>query len=131
MAGERGLSAHTLSAYRSDLTACAQWLDRHGTTLLQADRDCVKDYLAERVAAGAKPRTTARLLSSLRGFYRLQRREGRLLADPTAQVHSPELGRPLPGTLSEQEVEALLAAPSCEDTIGFRDRTMLEVGYAT
>lgn len=129
---ERGLSDHTLSAYRSDLATYARWLDRHhGTGLLQAERDQLTGYLAERVGSGAKPRTTARVLSSLRCFYRLQLREGRLMKDPTAQVDSPRLGRALPGTLSEQDVEALLAAPDCEDPIGFRDRTMLEVAYAT
>ena len=128
---ERGLSDHTLSAYRSDLIAYAHWLGRRGTTLLEGGRQCLRDYLAERVSTGAKRRTTARLLCSLRGFYRLQLREGRLADDPSAQVDSPRLGRPLPGTLSEQEVETLLSAPDCQDLIGFRDRTMLEVLYAT
>lgn len=128
---ERGLSDHTLDAYRGDLVAYARWLGGHGTTLLDADRQCLRDYLAERVRAGAKRRTTARLLCSLRGFYRLQLREGCLTEDPSAQVDSPRLDRPLPGTLSEQEVETLLAAPDCQDMIGFRDRTMLEVLYAT
>ncbi len=128
---ERGLSPHTLSAYRSDLVAYAHWLRRHGTGLLQVGRDGLGDYLAERVRSGVRPRTTARLLSTLRCFYRLQLRDGRLAEDPTAQLDSPKLDRPLPATLSEQEVEGLLAAPDCQNPIGLRDRTMLEVAYAT
>ncbi|WP_040662998.1 site-specific tyrosine recombinase XerD [Nitrococcus mobilis] len=128
---ERGLSAHTLSAYRSDLVAYARWLERHGTGLLRAGRDGPTAYLAERVRSGVRPRTTARLLSTLRCFYRLQLRDGRLAEDPTAQLDSPKLDRPLPATLSEQEVEELLAAPDCQNPIGLRDRTMLEVAYAT
>jgi len=83
------------------------------------------------VRAGTKPRSTARLLSSLRRFYRYQVREGRLAEDPTALVDSPRVGRPLPDSLSEGEVEALLAAPEVEDTVGRRDRAMLELLYAT
>ncbi|MCO6440837.1 MAG: site-specific tyrosine recombinase XerD [Nitrococcus mobilis] len=128
---ERGLSAHTLSAYRSDLVAYARWLERHGSGLLRAGRDGLRDYLAERVRSGVRPRTTARLLSTLRCFYRLQLRDGRLAEDPSAQLDSPKLDRPLPGTLNEQEVEELLAAPDCQNPIGLRDRTMLEVAYAT
>ncbi|MDN5869170.1 MAG: site-specific tyrosine recombinase XerD [Nitrococcus sp.] len=129
---ERGLADHTLSAYRSDLMAYARWLDqRHAIALLQADHNHLKAYLAERVGSGAKPRTTARLLASLRSFYRLQLREGRVAEDPTLLVASPKLGRPLPGALSEPEVEALLLAPDCDEPLGFRDRTMLEVAYAT
>ncbi|MDN5849049.1 MAG: site-specific tyrosine recombinase XerD [Nitrococcus sp.] len=129
---ERGLSDHTLSAYRSDLVAYSRWLaQRHGIALLQAGREHLIGYLAERVGSGAKARTTARLLASLRSFYRLQLREGRVAEDPTLQVDSPKLVRPLPGTLNEPEVEALLLAPNCDEPMGFRDRTMLEVAYAT
>src|SRR5690606_9691437 len=128
---ERGLSEGTLTAYRSDLEAFARWLQQRGRSLLSAQRDSILDYLAVRVQAGARPRTTARLLSSLRRFYRWQVREGRLTEDPSARVDSPRLGRPLPAALSEQEVEALLAAPEVDDPVGLRDRAMLELLYAT
>lgn len=127
---EHGLSPATLAAYRSDLQAFARWLDGRGVTLLNARREDILDYLAEKVAARARPRTTARLLSSLRRFYRWQVREGRMTEDPTARVTGPRLGRPLPGALTETEVERLLAAPDIEEPLGLRDRAMLEVLYA-
>ncbi|MEJ2688127.1 MAG: site-specific tyrosine recombinase XerD [Gammaproteobacteria bacterium] len=127
---ERGLSAHTLAAYRRDLSALGLWLEQRGRTLIAARRDDLLSYLAERVAGGAKPRSTARLLSSMRSFFRYQVREGRLGEDPSARIDSPRLGRPLPGSLSEEEVDALLAAPDPDEVLGLRDRAMLEVLYA-
>lgn len=96
-----------------------------------ASRQDLLDYLALRVRARARPRTTARLLSSVRRFYQHQVREGRLHADPSALIDAPKLGRPLPKTLSEAEVEALLAAPAVDDALGLRDRAMLELIYAS
>ncbi len=129
---ERGLSANTLSAYRSDLQAFGRWLERgSGRALLGARRDDLLAYLAERVARGARPRTTARLLSTLRRFYRYQVREGRLESDPSARIDAPRLARQLPGALSEEEVERLLRAPDSGTLLGLRDRTMLELLYAT
>ncbi|HEX5513859.1 MAG TPA: site-specific tyrosine recombinase XerD [Gammaproteobacteria bacterium] len=127
---ERGLSELTLAAYRADLAGFARWLAARDADLLGIDRDRVLEYLASRAQAGARPRSTARLLSALRRFYRYQVREGRLNEDPTALVESPKLGRPLPAPLSEGEVEALLAAPDLLQPIGLRDRAMLEVLYA-
>jgi len=127
---EQGLSRHTLAAYRSDLSALARWLGRRGRTPMEATRDDLLAYLAERVGAGARPRTTARLVSSVRRFFRFQVREGRLREDPSARIESPRLGRPLPESLTEAEVEALLNAPDTDQALGLRDRTMLEVLYA-
>lgn len=128
---ERGLSDLTLAAYRTDLVGYARWLASNDSTLLDAGRDRVLEYLASRTQAGIRSRSTARLLSALRRFYRYQVREGRLTQDPTALVESPKAGRPLPAALSEQEVEALLVAPDLEQPIGLRDRAMLELLYAT
>ncbi|MCG5536918.1 site-specific tyrosine recombinase XerD [Halorhodospira sp. 9622] len=129
---EQGLSDATLSAYRSDLEGFAAFLDRrHGGGLAKAQRSDVLAYLAERVAAGARPRTTARLLSSLRRFYRRLVSTGVRGEDPTAEVEAPRLGHPLPGTLTERQVEALLAAPDTDEPLGLRDRCLLEVLYAT
>ncbi len=127
---ERGLSPATLAAYRSDLVGLGRWLAGRGRGLLQAGREDLLAYLAHRMAQGSRPRSAARLLSSLRAFYRLQLREGRLRADPTALLEGPRLGRPLPGTLSEAEVEALLEAPDTATPLGLRDRAMLELLYA-
>jgi integrase/recombinase XerD len=129
---EQGLAAHTLAAYRSDLGRFLAWLGGDDESrLLRVERGQVLEYLAERVRGGARPRTTARLLSTLRRFYRHQLREGRIAADPTALVDAPKLGRPLPASLDEAEVERLLAAPETERPLGLRDRAMLEVLYAT
>lgn len=128
---EAGLSSNTLAAYRSDLVAYAGWLGSRGSDLCSAGSDQLLGYLAERVHGGAQARTTSRVLSSLRRFYRYQVREGKLSEDPTANVERPRISRPLPHALSETEVEALLAAPDTADPLGQRDRTMLEVLYAT
>ncbi len=128
---ERGLSANTLNAYRTDLAGFAKWLGEHGGGLASARRDQLQGYLAWRVGQGARPRTTARLLSSLRRFYRHLVREGRRNDDPSARIDAPRLGRPLPKTLTETEVEALLAAPDVATRLGLRNRAMLELLYAT
>ena len=127
---ERGLSENTLVAYRNDLNGLAAWLSGRGGGLVAARREHLLDYLSERVINGARPRTTARLLSSLRRFYRYLVREGRLSGDPTVRIDTPRIGRPLPDSLSEEEVETLLDAPVVGEALGLRDRAMLELLYA-
>jgi integrase/recombinase XerD len=128
---EQGLSDNTLAAYRSDLEALHRWLHARGGALAQADREELQAYLAHCVARGARPRTSARLLSSLRRYYRYLVREGVIAADPTELIDSPKLGRPLPRTLTEEQVEKLLVAPNDNEPRGLRDRAMLETLYAT
>ncbi|HEY0634819.1 MAG TPA: site-specific tyrosine recombinase XerD [Gammaproteobacteria bacterium] len=128
---ERGLTASTLTAYRSDLEGFASWLGVQNGSLATASREALLEYLQLRSREGARPRTTARLLSSLRRFYRYLIRERVREDDPSARVESPKLGRPLPKSLSEEEVEALLDAPDSRSALGLRDRAMLEVLYAT
>lgn len=128
---EAGLTPNTLAAYRGDLQAYAGWLSQQGTGLMGAGSEQLLAYLAERVRGGAHSRTTSRILSSLRRFYRYQLREGLIGSDPTAEIERPRLPRPLPHALTEAEVEALLAAPDPGDPLGHRDRTMLELLYAT
>lgn len=127
---EKGLSAHTRAAYRSDLALFNGWLQGRDLQLDAVGRDLVLDHLAWRLDQGYKARSTARLLSGMRGFYRFLLREGLIKRDPTLQVDLPKLGRPLPKSLSEADVEALLAAPDLDDPVGLRDRAMLEVLYA-
>jgi len=127
-----GLAATSLASYRRDLTAWADWLDRHGgKALLAADRSDVESFLADQFRAGARATSINRRLSSLRRFYRLQTTQGTLATDPTLRVKSPKLPRRLPKPLTEPQVEALLAAPDTESTLGLRDRAMLETLYAT
>jgi len=129
---ERGLSSNTLAAYRADLVALSRWLTgERQTTLAQSGRSELVDFIAVRAQAGARPRSMARQLSSYRRFFRYLVREGLMREDPTAQIAMPKIGRSLPRSLSEAEVEALLAAPAVADPLGYRDRAMLEVLYAT
>jgi integrase/recombinase XerD len=128
---ERGLSANTLAAYRADLAALARWLGGRQVKLAGTGRTDLLDFIAARVNGGARPRSTARQLSSFRRFFRYLVREGIVTDDPTAQIAMPKIGRSLPRSLSEPEVESLLAAPAVADPLGNRDRTMLEVLYAT
>jgi integrase/recombinase XerD len=128
---ERGLSSNTLAAYRADLVALARWLTARHVALPKTGRADLMDFIAARVHGGARPRSTARQLSSFRRFFRYLIREGLIAEDPTAQIAMPKIGRSLPRSLSEAEVEALLAAPAVADPLGHRDRTMLEVLYAT
>ncbi|OGT79008.1 MAG: site-specific tyrosine recombinase XerD [Gammaproteobacteria bacterium RIFCSPLOWO2_02_FULL_47_50] len=126
---ERGLSENTLSAYRSDLLAYARWLNQKGVRLGEAQDADLRDYLGSFKQPAA--RTLARRLSSLRRFYIYLVREGLMQHDPSARVESPRIGRPLPKSLTEAEVEALLNAPDINTSLGLRDRAMLEVLYAT
>ena len=125
---EAGLSRNTLSAYRSDLETLSAWLKAPPA---KATRGQLQAYLAECVSRGIRPRSTARLLSSLRRFYQYLLREQLITDDPTAQIEAPKLGRPLPKSLTEEQVEKLLQAPDAETALGLRDRAMLETLYAT
>ncbi len=127
---EKGLSENSRNAYRSDLTLFNGWLGEKGIALPDAGRELILDHLAWRVDQAYKPRSTARFLSGVRGFYRYLLREKLIAVDPTLQVDMPQLGRPLPKSLSEADVEALLNAPDLSEPIGQRDRAMLEVLYA-
>ena len=126
---ENGASDNTLAAYRSDLSAFAVWLNSQGSMLQEAKDGDLRTYLA--TFKNQSVRTLARRLSSLRRMYGYLVREGVMKHDPSAKVESPRLGRPLPHSLTEAEVEALLNAPDTRKILGMRDRVMLEVLYAT
>lgn len=128
---ERGLSENTLKAYRADLLALNQRLEGRKVDLVRVTRADLLEYISWRVDGGAKPRSTARQLSSFRRFFRYLLREGVIAEDPTTQIAMPKIGRTLPQSLTEEEVEALLAAPVVSDPLGHRDRAMLELLYAT
>lgn len=128
---EKGLADNTRSSYQRDLAAFAYYLESAGGSLLKADEGHVLTYLAGRHQQGYSSRSTARMLSCLRGFYRHQLQAGVLSADPVANVQNPKLARPLPKLLSEGDVESLLAAPDVGNPIGLRDRAMLELLYAS
>lgn len=128
---EYGLSENTLSAYRNDLAGFSIWLATHHKALLGASSGDVQHYLADKFDQGYKSRSSARLLSTLRRFYAWLMREKRIDLSPTQSLESPKSGRLLPVALSEEQVFCLLNAPDTGDDIGYRDRTMLELLYAT
>jgi integrase/recombinase XerD len=129
---EEGLSLNTRKAYQSDLQAFAAWLLKRRSCLIDAaDSSDIEAYLGSRYRDGAKSRSMARLVSSLRKFFRYLLRENLISTDPTLRIDPPKIGRPLPKTLTEADVEALLAAPDVHDDLGLRDRAMLELLYAT
>jgi len=127
---EHGLSDNTLSAYRNDLFNLLRWLSKLQVSISEAKHEHLLDYLAHRVTEGMQPRSGARLLSSIRRFYRYQLRQGNMQTDPTEKIDFPKLGRHLPEVLTEDDVELLLGAPDITKPQGIRDRTMLEVLYA-
>lgn len=128
---EKGLSKRSLEAYRQDLQQWARWLSARSVKLVSVCSADVQLYLQQRLSAGAHARSIARMLSCLRGFFAYQVRSGLLKEDPSALVEAPKLGKPLPKSLSEADVEALLAAPNTDDPLELRDKAMLEVLYAT
>jgi integrase/recombinase XerD len=129
---EKGFAQNTLSSYRSDLLGFANWLgDRSKCLELSSvQQSDIERYLAVKLAAGTTARSCARLLSCLRGYYQWLYRESVIQLDPTIDLESPKLGKPLPKTLTESDVESLLAAPEVSDALGLRDRAMLELLYA-
>jgi integrase/recombinase XerD len=128
---EQGLSDNTLSAYVSDLETFARWLRARKGTLPGARHEDIQDYLEHLFERGVRPRTAARWLSSVRRFYRFLLRESLVRTDPTELIESPRIGRSLPKTLTEEQVEILLRAPDTNQPLGVRDRAMLETLYAT
>ena len=124
---ERGLSENTLSAYRRDLTHLWQWVETDQcdqSNLLSLMRSDLLEYLAAQVQQQKSPRSIARMLSSLRRFYGYCRRQGLIDEDPTRLLSAPKLGRPLPDSLTEEQVEQLLHAPNVETALGLRDRAI-------
>jgi integrase/recombinase XerD len=128
---ERGLSANTLGAYRADLMTLSRGLSESNVSIEDATKADLLGFIAGRVQGGAKPRSTARQLSSFRRFFRYIMREGLRDNDPTADIEMPRIGRSLPKTLTEDQVESLLHAPNTDEPLGHRDRAMLELLYAT
>jgi integrase/recombinase XerD len=127
-----GLAKNSIDAYRRDITQFAKWLARRSETLSAIPKHTLTAYLAHLVEArAASPRTSARMVSSLKRFYGWLLRENLISEDPSHDLDTPKLPRSLPKSLSEAEVEALLAAPDVNTDLGLRDRAMLETLYAS
>ncbi len=128
---EEGLSANTLAAYRRDLTLYAAWLrSEHGRSLDQSTEVDLSAYTVAR-HAGTKATTANRRLTVFKRYFRWAVRERLLLADPTLRLQAARQPVRVPKTLTEAQVEALLAAPDVSTPLGLRDRAMLELLYAS
>lgn len=131
---ERGLSEHTIAAYRRDLAAYREWLAADGITdTAEVTPAVVGRFIADRAGAEPAPAATslARMQSSVRGWHRFLAREGIEDDDPSGRLRPPKAPQRLPKALTIDQVERLLAAPSAEDPLGIRDRALLELLYAT
>ena len=128
-----GLAKNTIESYRRDIMQLDSWLRKSGRAALgRAGAEDLQAFLAHRIDdRHASPRSTARLTSALKRFYRHLIREKITTDDPSARIESPKLNRALPKSLSEDDVGALLAAPDVRTALGMRDGAMLEVLYAS
>ena len=128
-----GLAKNTLASYRSDLSLFASWLAKNSGSLLSVDDATINRYLAHLHAQEhpPKPATQRRLYSALRRLYHWLLDERRIEFDPLLNIQRPTKSDRFPKTLSETQVEELLAAPDIKTPIGLRDRALLELLYAT
>ncbi|MDP3821807.1 MAG: site-specific tyrosine recombinase XerD [Burkholderiales bacterium] len=127
---EEGLSRNTLAAYRRDLSLYAGWLAGQGRALDSTAETDLNGYFAARHTA-SKATTANRRLTVFKRYFRWALRERRITADPTLRLQSARQPLRVPKTLTESQVEALLDAPDEDTPLGLRDRTMLELIYAS
>ena len=128
---EKGLSRLTLDAYRTDLKLFSQWLAQRNLSISDSSQPEILEYLAYKVEQKSTSRSNARLLSSLKQFYRYLIKTGQRKDNPTELISAPKINRLLPDSLSESEMENLLQAPDIESEYGLRDRCMLELMYSS
>jgi integrase/recombinase XerD len=128
---ERGLSLNTIAAYTRDLERLGVHAHAHGKGTPALDSADLAEFIAGLGATGLGPRSAARVVHAVRGFYRFLVREGRIDGDPMENLKAPRAFRGLPRYLTPGQVEALLAAPDTSTPLGIRDRTLLEILYAT
>ena len=128
---EDGLAKTSLSSYRSDLTHLARWLKEQKLSSLCAADELALIRFVAMLSQTRRASSQARYISTLRRFYRHLLARGRIAVDPTLKIAMPVKPSRLPKVLSEKDVDALLGAPPTEETLGLRDRAMLETLYAT
>jgi integrase/recombinase XerD len=127
---EEGLSRNTLAAYRRDLSLVCRWLQLHGQSLNGATEHDLQSYFSSR-HAHTKATSANRRLTVFKRYFRWALREGHIAADPTLKLQAAKQALRVPKTLTEAQVEALLGAPDTGEALGLRDRTMLELMYAS
>nr|WP_314842828.1 site-specific tyrosine recombinase XerD [uncultured Microbacterium sp.] len=131
---ERGLSEHTIAAYRRDLGGYLEWLADDGIDdTSEITPAVVGRFIADRSGGDPPPAASslARLQSSVRGWHRFLTREEIEVDDPSGRLRPPKAARRLPKALTIEQVERLLDAPPADEPIGLRDRALLELLYAT
>lgn len=128
-----GLAKNTIESYRRDIQQLDSWLNRaKRPTIDNVGAEDLQAFLAHRIEARrASPRSTARLTSAMKRFYQYLLRERLITDDPSLRLESPKLTRSLPKSLSENDVDALIAAPDTQTALGLRDKAMLETLYAS
>ena len=128
---QKGLAKLTLAAYQQDLKQFSAWLEVSNKSLRLASQIDIQSYLAYRFESGSSARSNARMLSTLKQYYRHLVRSGERRDNPGALISAPKIQQLLPDTLTEQSVNRLLDAPDIDSGYGLRDRCMLEVMYSS
>jgi len=128
---ERRLAGHTLESYARDLSALAAFARKSERGLVDLDRHALEAFIRDQITGGLSPRSVAREVAAIRGFYRFLVLERRLEHSPADDLQPPRAWPSLPTFLSLEEVDALLAAPDVSTPLGLRDRAMFELLYAT
>jgi integrase/recombinase XerD len=128
---ERRLAGHTLESYARDLAALTAFAAKSSQSLLQLDRHSLEGFIRDQITQGLSPRSVARQVAAIRGFYRFHVLDRRLEHSPADDLQPPRAWPALPTFLSIEEVDALLAAPDVSTPLGLRDRAMFELLYAT
>src|SRR5690606_4602441 len=127
---ERAVSAHTLDAYRRDLTALSQWAAGQRLALIELPPDALRAFIAAEHRRGLAPKSLQRRLSACRSFYAWLLRHGRISASPAAAIRAPKAPRKLPQVLDPDEAKALVEVPT-DVPLGLRDRALLELFYSS
>jgi len=128
---ERRLAGHTIESYARDLSALAAFARKSDRRLVDLDRHALEAFIRDQITDGLSPRSVAREVAAIRGFYRFLVLERRLEHSPADDLQPPRAWPALPTFLSLEEVDALLAAPDVSTPLGLRDRAMFELLYAT
>ena len=128
---ERGLSPHTIAAYRTDLSKLVAWAKEREQKLDRLKPADVASFIASLRAKGLSARSSARTIHGVRGFFKFLVREEEIPDDPMENVRSPKAFKPLPRFLNRAQVEGLLEAPDLTTPFGLRDKAILETMYAS
>jgi integrase/recombinase XerD len=128
---ERRVSPHTLESYGRDLLKLAEFAAGEGRTLEGLDLRALEAFVRTLMAEGRSPRSVARLVAAVRGFYAFLVRRGTLAASPAGDLQAPRAWKALPRFLTPEEVDRLLATPDVATPRGLRDRALIELLYAT